>query len=63
MAIAIRTGEETRQVQMVCLDELVAGDDVLRRVERLVDRGSWCGGRPRRSIRISGGRVSIRWCW
>jgi transposase len=38
MAIAIRTGEETRQVQMVCLDELVAVDDVLRRVERLV---SW----------------------
>lgn len=38
MAIAIRTGEETRQVQMVCLDELVAEDDVLRRVERLV---SW----------------------
>lgn len=37
MAIAIRTGEETRQVQMVCLDELVAGDDVLRRIERLVD--------------------------
>jgi len=38
MAIAIRMGEETRQVQMVCLDELVAEDDVLRRVERLV---SW----------------------
>ena len=29
MAIAIRTGEETRQVQMVCLDELVGEDDVL----------------------------------
>ena len=38
MAIAIRTGEQTRQVQMVCLDELVPDDDVLRRVERLV---SW----------------------
>ena len=38
MAIAIRTGEETLQVQMVCLDELVPVDDVLRRVERLV---SW----------------------
>jgi transposase len=38
MAIAVRTGEQTRQVQMVCLDELVAADDVLRRVERLV---SW----------------------
>ena len=38
MAIAIMTGEETRQLQVVCLDELVAEDDVLRRVERLV---SW----------------------
>jgi len=36
MAIAVRTGEQTRQVQMVCLDELVGDDDVLRRVERLV---------------------------
>jgi transposase len=36
MAIAVRTGEQTRQVQMVCLDELVGGEDVLRRVERLV---------------------------
>ncbi len=40
MAIAIRAGEETRQVQMVCLDELVADDDVLRRVERLVAWGA-----------------------
>jgi len=40
MAIAVRTGEQTRQVQMVCLDELVAGDDVLRRVERLVAWGA-----------------------
>ena len=38
MAIAVRTGEQTRQVQMVCLDELVGDGDVLRRVERLV---SW----------------------
>ena len=38
MAIAVRTGEQTRQLQMVCLDELVAGDDLLRRVEGLV---SW----------------------
>lgn len=36
MAIAVRMGEQTRQVQMVCLDELVDDDDVLRRVERLV---------------------------
>lgn len=40
MAIAVRAGEETRQVQMVCLDELVADDDVLRRVERLVAWGA-----------------------
>ncbi len=38
MAIAIRTGEQAFQVQMVCLDELVPETDVLRRVERLV---SW----------------------
>ena len=38
MAIAVRTGEQTRQVQMVCVDELVPAGDVLRRVERLV---SW----------------------
>ena len=39
MAIAVRTGEETRQVQMVCLDDLVPVDDVLRRIEPLVDWG------------------------
>jgi len=38
VAIAVRTGEETRQLQMVCLDELVPADDLLRRVEGLV---SW----------------------
>lgn len=38
VAIAVRTGEQTRQVQMVCLDELVPADDLLRRVEGLV---SW----------------------
>ncbi len=38
MAIAVRTGEETRQIQMACLDELVPADDLLRRVEGLV---SW----------------------
>ncbi len=40
MAIAIRSGEQTRQVQMVCLDELVDDDDLLRRVERLVAWGA-----------------------
>lgn len=35
---AARTGDETRQVQMVSLDELVAADCRLRRIERLV---SW----------------------
>ncbi len=36
-AFAVRLGEETRQVQMVCLDDLVPVDDDLRRIERLVD--------------------------
>src|SRR4051794_16105330 len=36
-AFAVRSGEETRQVQVVCLDDLVAADDELRRIERLVD--------------------------
>ncbi len=33
-----RTGEETRQVQMVCLDDLVPADDRYRGIERVV---SW----------------------
>ncbi|HEX2503039.1 MAG TPA: hypothetical protein VHK00_03775 [Miltoncostaeaceae bacterium] len=37
MAIAVRTGEEIRQVQMVCLEELVPAYDLLRRVEELVN--------------------------
>lgn len=36
-AFAVRSGEETRQVQMVCLDDLVPADDELRRIERLID--------------------------
>lgn len=36
-AFAVRSGEETRQVQMVCLDDLVSVEDPLRRIERLVD--------------------------
>ena len=40
MAIAIRTGEETLQLQMVCLDELVPAGDLLRRVEALVSWGA-----------------------
>jgi len=48
MAIAIRAGEETRQVQMVCLDELVADDDVLRGVERVVAIVEVIHGRPSR---------------
>ena len=31
-ALAVRTGEATRQVQMVCLDDLVADGDLVRRV-------------------------------
>ncbi|MDP9384978.1 MAG: hypothetical protein M3P50_07070, partial [Actinomycetota bacterium] len=37
MAMAVRTGDETCQVQMVCLDELVPGGDLLRRVEGWVE--------------------------
>lgn len=36
-AFAVRSGEETLQVQMVCLDDLVAADDELRRIEALID--------------------------
>jgi transposase len=36
-AFTVRSGEETRQMQVVCLDDLVAADDDLRRIEALVD--------------------------
>ena len=36
-AFAVRSGEETRQVQMVCVDDLVPAHDELRRIEALVD--------------------------
>src|SRR4051794_31136731 len=36
-AFVVRSGEETRQVQMVCLDDLVPADDDFRRIEALVD--------------------------
>jgi hypothetical protein len=39
-----RSGVETRQVQMVCLDDLVAADDKYRGIERVV---SW------RAVRVS----------
>src|SRR3954463_16588639 len=38
-AFAVRSGEETRQVQMVCVDDLVPADDDFRRIERLGDWG------------------------
>jgi transposase len=38
-AFAVRSGDETRQVQMVCLDDLVPVDDDFRRIEALVDWG------------------------
>src|ERR1700750_349121 len=38
-AVAVRSGEETRQMQVVCLDDLVPADDDLRRIEALVDWG------------------------
>ena len=38
-AFGVRSGEETRQMQVVCLDDLVPADDDLRRIEALVDWG------------------------
>src|SRR3954454_10338617 len=38
-AFAVRSGEETRQMQVVCLDDLVPADDDLRRIEVLIDWG------------------------
>ena len=38
-AFVVRSGEETRQMPVVCLDDLVAADDDLRRIEALVDWG------------------------
>jgi transposase len=38
-AFAVRSGEETRQMQVVCVDDLVPADDELRRIEALVDWG------------------------
>lgn len=38
-AFAVRAGEETMQMQVVCLDDLVPVEDPLRRMERLVDWG------------------------
>ncbi len=32
-----RTGEQTRQVEMVCVDDLVGSDDPYRRIERLLE--------------------------
>jgi transposase len=40
MAMGSAKGQEaTRQVEMVCLDELVPGDDLYRRIDALVDWG------------------------
>ena len=35
-----RTGEQTRQVEMVCVDDLVPSEDLYRRIERLVEWGA-----------------------
>ena len=32
-AFVVRSGEENRQMQVVCLDDLVPADDDLRRIE------------------------------
>src|SRR3954466_5104597 len=39
VAFAVSSGEETRQMQVVCLDDLVPADDDLRRIEALIDWG------------------------
>src|SRR6266851_68966 len=40
MAMGAEKGQEaTRQVEIVCLDELVSEDDLYRRIDRLVDWG------------------------
>ena len=38
-AFAVRSGDETLQMQVVCVDDLVSADDDLRRIEVLVDWG------------------------
>jgi transposase len=38
-AFAVRSGEETRQMQVVRLDDLVPADDDLRRIEARIDWG------------------------
>jgi transposase len=38
-AFSVRSGDETRQMQVVCVDDLVAADDELRGIELLVDWG------------------------
>ena len=35
-----RTGEQTRQVEMVCVDDLVPSEDLYRRIEALVEWGA-----------------------
>jgi hypothetical protein len=68
---AVRSGDETRQMQVVCVDDLVAADDELRRIELLVDWGHVrqtarpfyrAGGAGRSGIDPAGWS-SWRWCW
>src|SRR3954447_5094001 len=53
----------TLQIEMVCLDELVAADDRLRRLDELVDWGSCVSRRRRTTPRVWGGRRLTRSCW
>src|SRR4051794_31585821 len=52
-ASAVRSGEETRQMQVVCVDDLVPADDDLRRIRGAVD---WAAarmhGKARRERRL-----------
>src|SRR3954454_16804308 len=58
-AFGVRSGEETREMQVVCLDDLVPAGDDLRRIEALVDWG-WGRRRPEPFYRPGGaGRPGI----
>src|SRR3954468_17777066 len=76
-AFAVRSGEETRQMQVVCLDDLVPADDDLRRIEALVDwdhvrrtaepfyrpGGAGRPPPPPTGLAAPGARGGIGWCW
>ena len=61
---AVKGRAATLQVELVCLDELVAEDDRLRRLDAVVDWGFVRAEAARRATpRMWGARRSIRSCW